>query len=198
MTNGDEIEFHNGLNPFLSFMNSSFSYSIAEETFSLFPFDVTIRDAPRDVFGQERQRIIAKLCIELIEHYGYQPHQILFNELIAIPSVSGKTYLECEVMVVDEDKKVLLIATATPEEDDRERESAVRRLFQLGRAYQGKEKNIFEIYLIYYTHTSDHGNEDSRCTTIDFSRYQDLISWSRASKPASSDIPFALGKRNTS
>lgn len=163
--------------------------------FSLFPVDVIIRDAPDDELQQERQRIIIKLCIELIEHYGYQSHQIFLNELITVPSVSGKTYLECEVMVVDEGKKVLLIATATPEEYDRERESAIHRLFQLGRAYQGKEKNISEIYLIYYTRVSDHGNENSRCTTIDFSQYPDFISWSRASKPASSDMPFAFGRK---
>lgn len=182
-------------NYFLSPMNSPSLYPTAKETFSLFPFNVIIRDAHDYTLKQERERVIAQLCIELIEHYGYQSHQILINEFIPIPSVSGKTYLECDVMVNDGNQKVLLIKTGAPKEYDRGYESAFNHLFQLGRAYQGKEKDISEIYLIYYTRMPDHGSISSRCMTIDFSRYSDVASWSRASKPTSSEIPFALGKK---
>lgn len=170
------------------------SYPITEETFSLFPFDVIIRDAANDALKQERERVITQLCIELIEHYKYQSHQILINELITIASVSGNMYVECDVMVSNGDN-VLIIKAVAPEEYDRGYESALNHLFRLGRAYQAREKTTPPIYLIYYTRTQDHGNIHARCTTIDFSQYPGMASWSHASKPVSSDIPFARGKK---
>ena len=176
-------------------MNPSSLYPFAEETFSFFPFDVIIRDAPNDALKQERERVIAHLCVELIEHYGYQSHQILLGELITIPSVSGKTYSECDVMVRDEHNNILLIQVETPADYDCGRESALNHLFKLGRAYQGKEKNISQLHLVYYTHIPNYKDGYAHCITIDFLQYPDLISWLQASKPTSSEIPSALGKK---
>ena len=147
------------------------------------------RDQMWDDARKEKERIIAVLCVDLIEKYHYRLGQLHVQELIPIVSGAGWQYPEADVLVEGAHTNPRLIVKAIPH--DRYHEeliAAIEELFLLARAIPSRK--TAPLYIIPYTRWYDEaGKNKTESMVINASVFPTSESWIAAGRPLEVDIP---------
>ena len=159
-------------------------YKIIEKEFTLRVEDSRNYYSPY----HDRERVIGELCIDLVDSYGYSASAIQIGESVAVQLPEGSTFLPVDILVTNpRGESLLIIETAAEDLYERGYNTAIRKLFTLGKTlYRNQNSPLF---LVYHTHRHENGRFVSRHTIIDFRAYPDMKSWQSAGSPGRRDIP---------
>ena len=160
------------------------------------PADTIIGRSARilyNVESNEKERIGAELCVDLVERYGYPLMGITVAETVAVVASSGSLeYLEADILALGEKGVPLLIVeVVAPGAYLNEREAALKKLFRIGGTL-AETADVPCMYLVYYTHTRVGDVFNRNCTIVDYACYQTYTAWREAGGHSQSigEIPY--------
>lgn len=153
-----------------------------------------VRDRRSEESEKEKEKIIAELCVDLIEQYGYRLGQIAVSETVPILAQSGWDYPVVDILVRgDRETPTLLIAASAPDEYEAKRDSSLATLFSLAPIIKTAALSS-PLYLIYHTRSHQNKHGEALFLVIDYQRTPTLASWDRAGRPSEPDIPRSSPK----
>lgn len=175
-------------------METTLRYLRINEQFFVFsrraPYMV-LRDAANgeeDQARRTRDRIVAQLCVDLIERYGYRLSELHVRELIPIVSQEGWKYPEVDLLIEGkEGNPRLLIKALTPESFTTELETHIAELFMLARAIPSRRTT--PLFIIAYTRQRERKGVGEKILVIDASAYPSMDAWIAAGRPETEEIP---------
>jgi len=153
---------------------------------------MVLRDARNEVWDdarKEKERIIAVLCVDLIEKYHYRLPHLHVQELIPIVSGAGWQYPEADILVEGIGGNPRLIIKAIPHDTyHADLVAGIEELFLLARAIPSRK--TMPLYIIPYTRWYDAAHETKEeFIVINTSIFPTSESWIAAGRPTESGIP---------
>lgn|GEM_PF-2124904 len=176
-------------------MQTALRYMRLNEQFFVFSRHaphMVLRDARDELWDEtrkEKERIIAALCVDLIEKYRYRLAHLHVQELIPIVSNTGWQYPEADVLVEGYGGNSRLIIKAIPHEKYHAGLVAgIEELFLLARAIPSRKTT--PLYIIPYTRWYDAGGETKEeFLVINASIFPTSEAWIGAGRPTEETIP---------
>lgn len=176
-------------------MESATYYSHRKEPF-YFSFTARatwiLRDLPspwQTEYRREKERIIAELCVDLIDRCGWYLSNIHIGELIPVISQSGWSYPEADILLTDGGGRPCTLIKVVPSEAyERELPEAIHELFLLAHALR-LEQSISPLSLVYCTRWREKNSPHERIVTIDYSRFETFGAWDAAGRQAGDSLP---------
>lgn len=176
-------------------METTLRYFRVNEQFFVFsrraPYMV-LRDVGTEVWSdahRERERIIAELCVDLIDKYHYRLSHLHIRELIPIVSQEGWKYPEADILVEgpDGNPRLLVKAMGRSEYEDHLM-TGVEELLMLARAIPSRKTT--PLFAIAYTRWYEKHRLKEKYTVINSSVFPTPESWIGAGKPVEDTIPM--------
>ncbi len=177
-------------------MEPQLDYSHAKEAF-YFSFHTRaiwiLRDslsALHAEYKKEKEHIIAELCVDLIDRYGWRLANIHIGELVPVVAQAGWSYPEVDVLLTDGTGRPCTLIKVSPRAIyETDLAEAVQELFLLAHALR-LERSGSPLSLVYCTrwHDEDHSIKES-VITIDYARFKTASSWEDAGRPSASAFP---------
>ena len=178
-------------------MNSLLSYPVCEETLSFSSLRALflVRDRHDEALRKEKDRIIAQLCVDLIEKYGWRLSQIKIGEAIPVLTSSGWDYPEIDILAGNGAGPVLLIEALPRDAYAEHYVGAMARLFHAAPVVQ-KIHPSSPLFLICHTRWIEPGVLEEKVirektAVVEYAKFSDLESWDRAGRPATHMIPLS-------
>lgn len=140
----------------------------------------------------EKDRLIAELCVALIEDYGYAMTDIQARNMIRIDGYDGnRMYVEADIMVRGSEKTPSLIVEVLDAKHhvDSMREKAWQKLFSIGSALQNEING--SLFLVVCEYAPNQHRADAQCSAVNFRAFPDFEQWKNAGKPHVKIIPRA-------
>lgn len=140
-------------------------------------------------YRREKERIIAELCVDLIDRCGWYLSNIHIGELIPVISQSGWRYPEADILLTDgSGRPCSLIKVVPPKAYEQELPEAIRELFLLAHALR-LEQSISPLSLVYCTRWHEKDSIKERVITIDYLRFETFEGWDAAGRIAGDSLP---------
>lgn len=138
---------------------------------------------------KEKEHIIAELCVDLIDRYGWRLANIHIGELIPVVSQAGWSYPEVDMLLTDTTgRPCTLIKVAPRETYESDLTVAVEELFLLAHALR-LDRSLSPLYLAYCTRWHEKSAIKERVITIDYIRFKSFALWDEARRPFSDSLP---------
>ena len=174
-------------------MNVLFSYPITREllSFSGMHMPWIIRDARDEALEKETERIVAELCVDIIERYGYRLADIMVGELVPIVTPAGWDYPEIDILVRGDAKTPTLVIEAVPADHyATDQNRILAKLFAIAPAIRHSIPSS-PLYLVLYTrgHISASAGMQEMALVIDYDKTPGFEAWIHAGSPAFYEIP---------
>ena len=151
-----------------------------------------LRDAMYDEHAEhrkEKEHIIAELCVDLIDHYGWYLANIHIGELVPVVSQEGWSYPEVDILLTDGTGRPSTLIKVAPRENYAEGlADAAQELFLLAHALR-LELSASPLSLVYCTRWHENGGTKEQVITIDYSRFKSFAAWAEAGRPSSDTLP---------
>ena len=145
-------------------------------------------DDTADAARMERERIVAQLCVDLIERHGYRLSQLHVRELIPIVSPEGWRYPEIDLLIESKDGNPrLLVKSFSSDEYTGALEQGLDELFLLARAIPSRRTT--PLFIIAYTRRRERRGVREDFVVINASAYPSKEAWTAAGRPTESAIP---------
>ena len=177
-------------------MNSSFFYPASKEilSFSATRMVFIVRDRPDEALEKEKERIVAELCVDLIEKYGWHLGQIKVGEVVPVISQSGWTYPQVDILACGGDTDPTLLINAFPRSEyGRFSDESAAEMFLMADTFK-IARPASPVYLIRYTRWRERAILEDRIlrekvSVIEYDRFRGFESWDRAGRPVTDVIP---------
>ena len=151
-----------------------------------------LRDAMSDAhaeYRKEKEHIIAELCVELIDRFGWYLSNIHIGELVPVVSQEGWSYPEADILLTDGSGRPCTIIKVAPRENYAgEMAGSVQELFLLAHALR-LDASASPKTLVYCTRWHENGATKERVIAIDYARFQTFAAWDSAGRPSSDALP---------
>ena len=162
---------------------------VTEELFFVFR---ETRDILRDIgaaYGEDREKesIIAGLCVDLIERYGYRLANIQVKELLPFVAEKKLSYTEIDIMVTDKTENPVLLVEVLPHEEYEFRlHLAMQKLFSVAHAI-GHDSPLLS--LMCYTRWHEGELRKESISVVDTRRFPTYELWQSSGFACETEIP---------
>mgnify|MGYP001594953854 CR=1 FL=1 len=145
-------------------------------------------DDAADADRHERDRMVAQLCVDLIERYGYRLSQLHVRELVPIVSQEGWQYPEADLLIEGNGGNPrLLVKAMTSQQYETALETGIAELFLLARAIPSRRTT--PLFIIPYTRRRERRATREKFLVINAAAYGSMDAWIAAGRPTESAIP---------
>lgn len=145
-------------------------------------------DEQADAKRYERDRIVAQLCVDLLERNGYRLSQLHVRELIPIVSQEGWQYPEADLLIEGRDGNPrLLVKALVPQQYSVSLDAGLAELFLLARAIPSRRTT--PLFIIAYTRWHERQRTREKFLVINASAYASMDAWIAAGRPVETAIP---------
>ena len=172
-------------------MKTSIRYSrVTEELFFVFCETHSIvrdRSAVRGEDDKEKESIIAELCVDLIEKYGYRLGNIRVKEFVPVVSPNGVSYSEIDILLTDNAENPMLLVEVLPHKEYVFRRNlAIQQLFSLTGAIGSASSPL---WLMCYTRWHENGYIKENKAVVDTRRFPTYEAWESSDFECETEIP---------
>ncbi|MEK7541274.1 MAG: hypothetical protein AAB533_00260 [Patescibacteria group bacterium] len=152
---------------------------------------LVLRDAgitEADDAHREHERIVAQLCVDLIERYQYRLSQLHVRELIPIVSQEGWKYPEVDLLIEGKDGNPRLLIKAFPRAQyEASLDAGIDELFFLARAIPSRRTT--PLFIVPYTRWYERRAVREEYLVINASVFPTKEAWIAAGKALEHAIP---------
>ena len=172
-------------------MKPSLQYSrLTEELFFVFretQYIIRDRSTMRGEDGKEKESIIAELCVDLIEKYGYHLGNIRIKEFVPVLSPNGVSYPEIDILLADNAGNPMLLVEVLPHKEYVFRRNlAIQKLFSLIDAVGFASSSPS---LMCYTRWHEDGLIKENKAVVDTRRFPTYDTWQSSGFAYETKIP---------
>ena len=172
-------------------MKTSIQYSrVAEELFFVFretQYIVRDRSTMRGEDDKEKESIIAELCVDLIEKYGYRLDNIHIKEFVPVVSPKGVSYSEIDILLTDNAEHPMLLVEVLPHKEYIFRRNlAIQKLFSVAPVVGSP---VSSLSLMCYTRWHENGYIKENKAVVDTRRFPTYEAWESSDFECETEIP---------
>ena len=172
-------------------MKTSIRYSgMTEELFFVFRETQYIsrdRSTMHSEDNKEKESIIAELCVDLIEKYGYHLGNIRIKEFVPVLSPKGVSYHEIDILITDNAENPMLLVEVLPHKEYIfHRNLAIQKLFSLAAAVGSVSSSPS---LVCYTRWREDGLIKQNKAVVDTRRFPTYEAWQSSGFEYETEIP---------